>query len=383
MMARKQVSCSIKQKELSNILAAMQPICTKKSPLDITSSILFYFTNTELVLKSTDLEISLQTSCPYLESTIDHEISFLITGKRIFDLVRELEETVHLTLEENKIIVESETTKASLSIQPADMFPSFPEKIENLLSCNSEQMLKMLEQSLFMIPQNASNTALNGLFFEVSETGCTMTATDGHCLNHLQNPEWKTQNSTSWLIPRRSIVELKKVIDTMVKTQSSLFIGVCSGQLVFSGETFNFFTKLLADSYPQFKNILAYDGFVKGVINRSALVKALRRVNSLLLQQFIATKCVFEKEFNQLVLVFKNKEVGELRETITLDEYDGDELTMFLYAPYLLNGIQNIDQSTITFYVKAPIRPLVCTYAITEHIKGTYIIMPVSSQQQS
>jgi DNA polymerase III sliding clamp (beta) subunit (PCNA family) len=53
----------IEQKELLSILTAMQPICTRRTTLDATSCIMFHIGAKELILKSTDLEISLQASC--------------------------------------------------------------------------------------------------------------------------------------------------------------------------------------------------------------------------------------------------------------------------------------------------------------------------------
>ena len=40
----------------------------------------------------------------------------------------------------------------------------------------------MLDKAAFLIPQNNSNPALNGLLLEVSNKEFKMTATDGHCL---------------------------------------------------------------------------------------------------------------------------------------------------------------------------------------------------------
>ena len=53
---------AIDQKNLCSLLTAMQPICTRRTALDATSNILFHVSAKELVLKSTDLEISLQSN---------------------------------------------------------------------------------------------------------------------------------------------------------------------------------------------------------------------------------------------------------------------------------------------------------------------------------
>ena len=51
----------VEQKPFLALLSAMQPICTKRTTLDATTSHVCCG-HKELVLKSTDLEISLQSS---------------------------------------------------------------------------------------------------------------------------------------------------------------------------------------------------------------------------------------------------------------------------------------------------------------------------------
>lgn len=66
----------VEQKPFLSLLAAMQPICTKRTTIDATTSILFSVGHKELVLKSTDLEISLQSSYLVKNSTIDQPCSY-------------------------------------------------------------------------------------------------------------------------------------------------------------------------------------------------------------------------------------------------------------------------------------------------------------------
>ena len=81
---------TIDQKTILGMLSSMQPICTKRTTLDTTASILFQIGHRELIFKSTDLEISLQSNCMLESSDIEEPQSFLVSGKRIFDFVKEL-----------------------------------------------------------------------------------------------------------------------------------------------------------------------------------------------------------------------------------------------------------------------------------------------------
>ena len=363
----------IEQKQLALILSSMQPICSKRTTIDTTSSILFQVGHRELVLKSTDLEISLQHSCRMKESSVEEVRSFLVSGKRIFELVKELEGDISFTIEASQLTVQAGKVKLALNIKSADEFPPFPERIENLMHVEAKFLMDMIAKVSFLIPQNNANPALNGLYLEIDKTGTKMTTTDGHCLAQVVTEKYSLEQEKKWLLPRRAIFELKKIFD--VTSDETIFLGLCSNQLVFSGESFNFFTKLLVDPFPQYGPILEKKDFHAATVDRSQFVKTLRRSACLLSGQFIATQFEFSKDILKASL--HNKEVGKLDESLPLEQFTGDELTMRFYAPYLLNGLQAFAEDKVSFYLKNNTRPII--FQATEsdyHI--TYLVMPVA-----
>lgn len=363
----------VEQKPLMSILSSMQPICTKRTTLDATSSILFQVGHKELVLKSTDLEISLQASYLLKESDLENVRTFLVSGKRIFDLVKELEGDITFALEGNQLVVRSGSVNLALNIKDAEEFPPFPERIENLMHLDAPFLLSMLNKVAFIIPQNNANPALNGLLLEISNTDIKMTATDGHCLAQASSSRYYLEEPRKWLLPRRAIFEVKKILESC--QEQTVFLGVCGNQLVFSGDSFNFFTKLLVDQFPQYSAVLNKEGFTAATVDRNHFVKALRRSACLLTGQFIATKFDFAPE--RLHVSMQNKEVGKLQEEVPLGQYAGATLDIRFYAPYLLSGLQVLPEEQITFYLKNSARPIIFESTTAEN-HFTYLVMPVS-----
>lgn len=369
---------SIDQKTLAHVLASMQPICTKRSPLEATSSILFQTSAKELVIKSTDLEISLQISCPLNDIAESDHYSFLVSGKRLFDLTRELDGSIHFEVDQQQVLLNAGAAQLSLNVKDAHEFPPFPERIENLMHLQSKQLLAMLDKVIFVVPQNNSNPALNGLFIEINQDGMTMTATDGHCLAQAQTTHYTLPTQRSWLLPRRALTELKKILESVA--DETIFLGVCGNQLVFSGESFNFFTKMLNDTFPQYKQILEHSSFQERVALRADLIKTLRRANCLLSGQFIATQFILSD--NEIAVSMHNKEVGRLQERIRLIKGVEGELDIRFYAPYVLNGLNALTGDTVSFYLQNKSRPLIIKS--TDEIGNfTYLVMPVSPTTQA
>ena len=367
----------VEQKPLLVILASMQPICTKRTTLDATNSILFQVGHKELVLKSTDLEISLQASYLLKESDITEPRSFLVSGRRLFDLVKELEYDIAFTLKDNQLLLKAGGVDLALNIKDAEEFPPFPERIENLMQLDAQFLLELLSKVAFLIPQNNSNPALNGLFLEITNKELKLTATDGHCLAQVKTNAYTLNEPKQWLLPRRAIFEVKKILEGT--EEKTIFFGMCGNQLVFSGELFNFFTKLLVDSFPQYQTILDKQGFLPARVDRSHFIKTLRRSSCLLSGQFIATTFGFGPE--KVKVDMHNKEVGKLQEEVPLEEFTGDEFEVRFYAPYLLSGLQVFSDEQITFYLQSQSKPIMFesqgkNKENTYHL--LYLVMPVA-----
>lgn len=363
----------VEQKELLAMLSSMQPICSKRTTLDATTSILFNVGHKELTLKSTDLEISLQASCIIKESDIAESLSFLVSGRRIFDLVKELDGDIVFDCTETQLRLRAGTVNLSLNIKDPAEFPPFPERIENLMQIDASFLLTLLNKIAFIIPQNNANAALNGLYLEIDTHELKMTATDGHCLAQVRSGQCTLAEPRKWLLPRRAIFEVKKILESA--KSNWVFLGTCSNQLVFSGESFNFFTKLLGDSFPQYNGVLAKDTFVPASLDRSHFVKTLRRSSCLLSGQFIATHFIFNA--HALRVSMRNKEVGSLDEEMPLHNFTGDGIDVRFYAPYLLNGLQAFSDDTITFYLHNATKPIIFE-SQSDAYNLLYLVMPVA-----
>ncbi len=365
--------CTIHQKSLMNILSSMQPICTKRTTLEATSSILFEMGYKEMVLKATDMEISLQSSYIMEDGSIEQPCSFLVPGKRIFDIVKELEGTIDFYVDGQQVNIKTNSIDMSLRVKDAQEFPPFPERIENLMQLATKDLLELLNSVAFLVPQNNANPALNGLLVEFTKTGLTMTTTDGHCLAQASSKQYVLEEPKTWLLPRRAIFELKKLLEGL--EDQVVFIGICGNQVVFSATTFNFFTRLLVDPFPSYGAVLQRDGFSSATVDRNMLIKALRRSSCLLSGQFIPTRFAFTPEHVDISIV--NKEVGSLEERVPLMRFDGGMCDIRFYAPYMLNGLQVFTGDQVDFMLKGPQNPIIFT-SVRHDFQVLYLVMPIS-----
>ncbi|HSW73656.1 MAG TPA: DNA polymerase III subunit beta [Candidatus Limnocylindria bacterium] len=367
-------SFTVDQKPFAAILSSLQPICTKRTTLDATTYVLLQIGHKELVVKSTDLEISLQSSYLVKQSSLTSPQSVLVPGKRLFEVVKELEGDIEFAIADQQLQLKSGgAVSLALNLKDVQDFPPFPERIENLMQLEAEFLLDMLSKVVFLIPTNNANPALNGLYLEFAADGMKMTTTDGHCLAQVSTSKYKLEEPKKWLLPRRAVFEIKKLLESA--QDKVIFLGLCGNQLVFSGESFNFFTKLLADPFPQYEAVLNKDQFIPATVDKAHLVKTLRRSACLLSGQFIATHFGFKP--HALHVSIQNKEVGKLAEEVPLADFEGEALDIRFYAPYLLNGLQAFSDTSLKFYLKNAAKPIIFEAGDdTSHL--LYLVMPVS-----
>jgi DNA polymerase-3 subunit beta len=363
------------QKELLSLLSAMQPICNKRTTLDVTESIFFHVAPKELTLKSTDLEISLQSTMA-IESDLLDPSSFLISGKRIFELVKEMDGEIEFIVDATQLRLKSGGIDLALNIKDASEFPPFPERIENLMDIESHFLLQLLNRVAFLIPQNNANAALNGMLLEIDSTHLSMVATDGHCLAKIVSSKYTLPEEKKWLMPKRAVLEVKKLLES--NTSGNVFLGTCGNQLVFSGKNFNFFTKLISEAFPQYKPVLDKTGFFGARLVKDSFLKTLKRTNCLLAGKFVSTNFRFTPGIMNVNL--HNKEVGKLEESVVLDQYVADPVESRFYSPYLLNGLQVFPEEQIQFHIKNSIKPIIFEAETSEYTL-TYLVMPVSMTQ--
>ncbi|MCL5436932.1 MAG: DNA polymerase III subunit beta [Candidatus Dependentiae bacterium] len=362
----------IEKDALFPLLSSLQPLCAKRTTLDVTNTVLFQVGNRELVLKGTDLEVSLQASCAIDESSCTSSGTFLVSGRRVFESVKEIDGAIACSFEHNQLVLAAEGVTLRLNTQEARDFPAFPERIENLAHIAGRDLITLLERVAFLIPQNNSNVALNGLFLEVGPTGLSMTTTNGHCLARVHMAKYTLEEAHSWLIPRRAVFELKKLIENA--GDATVFLGTCDGHLVFSGELFNFFTRLISQPFPEYRPVLAHDDFSKGSIDRRAFIRALRRSACLLSGQFLATRFQFGE--HDVHISFSNSGVGMLEEHLPI-QFAGEDLDMRFYAPYVLDGMEVFGEERVGFYLKNETRPFIFETA-SDQCTMTYLVMPIS-----
>jgi DNA polymerase-3 subunit beta len=379
------------QKALASVLSLVQNICTKKTALEATSNVLFLVGDSqEVIIRATDLDISLQFSLP-AKIFVATTFSFLVNAKRLYDFVKDLALSIKFSYDGSTLSInygnEDEFDPSfHLTLLTADpaSFPAFPERIENVINLDAPFLQFALEKTAPLIPSSNPNSAINCLLLDFDPTGLDVVSTDGHSLALVRNPNFSLSEARSWTLPKKSVLELKKVVDSFLQSSFStgilsqeLFLGLCKGQIVFSGPNFNFFTRLVAEPFPNYKPLLQFADFHKGRISLAVLATVLRRVGYLLSGRVLPATFAFEE--NHLRISFSNSESGEFSELISFAPFEPFNFPVKFYTPYLLAACSTFEQQDVDFFVKNAALPIYFTQDFKDY-SMTYLVCPIKNE---
>ena len=142
----------IEKKIIFKSLSHLQSIVDKRNALPILSNILIEVKNKELIMCSTDMDISIKetVNCEVIE-----EGSTTINAQMIYDIIKKLhdESKIEIISNDGKILtLRSGVSKFSLACLPKEEFPLIESKIEGFkLVTKAENIFNLIDKTKFAI----------------------------------------------------------------------------------------------------------------------------------------------------------------------------------------------------------------------------------------
>lgn len=411
----------LRKEELLRGLQRIQGVIERKTTMPILSHFLLKAPKPAeesppesiIFIVATDLELVLQES---IRAEVIEPGNLCIPGKKLFEIVRELEGELVIETEENsRISIASGLSSFKLVCLPEDDFPMLPE-VEQVrqVQVPSNVVKRMIEKTYYAIGETDARYAMNGVLMHFLEEDGNPTlrlvGTDGHRLaivshvipdsdfesNGLEEPE-----GMRFILPKKAAMELKNILPEQTEQMTSndelsdsseiglLFnttIGLGDNHIFFKipdislledesvpeeGRTFILTSRLIEGIYPDYEQVLATIGDTLATIEREKFFKALRRVSIISREKTNAVRLDFET--NKLTLSSTNPELGEAKDEIELS-YEGEELPAGFNARFLMDSLQAMDGAVVQLYLKASVSPI-----LLQEVESNYrcVVMPM------
>lgn len=361
------VSKSLFLKELNLV----QGVVERKNTIPILSYLLLETTEGNIIIKGTDLDVSITTSC---EAEIKKTGATCIQAKKLFDIIRSLPEAEieFKSNNQDQVSLTCERSKFKLVGLNKDNFPEVNSFAGPFVSFPALVLNTFIARTVFAITNEESRYALNGAKFELSNAGIRMIATDGHRLSFIEKIDnFYEGDKVDVLIPRKTLSELTKL---STEANSMLEFGKDANHLYFKVNKRLLSSRTLSGQFPNYELVLPKDKRTPVVFENAKLASAIRRVALMADEKSHSVK--FELLDGQVRITSQAADLGESEDILFVD-YTGPTITIGFNAQYLLDFFNVIQDGDVIFDLKDGSSQVQLRSSLESEYDFRYIVMPM------
>ncbi len=365
----------ISKQKIFKTLSHLQGIVDKKNSLPILSNILIEAKKSNLILSSTDMDISIieTINCNVLE-----EGSTTINAQILYDIVRKLDDNsdVEIISNDGKILtLRASGSRFSLACLSKEDFPIIDQQNDGVnIKINSKDLFNLIDKTKFAISNEETRYFLNGLYFSIykdnDKTNVTIVGTDGHRLAKFnQIIDQNIEQVIGVIIPKKTINELSKLLSD-IDTEIEIILN--SSKIIFYIDNVVFISKLIDGTFPDYKRVIPSENSNVVEINREKLLAAVDRVSTIANDKSPVIKFKLLKNLINLNTI--NNDNSTATEDLELD-YEGDNLEIGFNSKYIMDIVNNLQDEVISIKLKDGSSPIIAQEKSNSNL--VYVLMPM------
>ncbi len=356
-------------------LSHLHGIVDKKNSLPILANILIEAKNNQLILSSTDMDISIieKISCNTME-----EGSTTINAQILYDIVRKIDDSSEIEIISNNgklLSLRADGSRFSLNCLPKEDYPIIEKDNSGVeLNINSRILFKLIDKTKFAISNEETRYFLNGLYFNITKENnkniVTLVGTDGHRLAKFSHEiDEQIDQLSGVIIPKKTIYELSKLLSEI---DNDINISISSNKIIFTIGDIIFISKLIDGSFPDYNRVIPNNNNNILKIKRDKLLSAVDRVSTIANEKSPVIK--FKLLKNILNLNTINNESSSASEDLTTN-YNGDEIQIGFNSKYIMDIINNLEDNEIIINFKDNTSPVIAQENSNTNL--IYVLMPM------
>ena len=339
---------------LSNKLFALAKVINSKNSLPVLADFVFKTEGNVLFITTSDGENTMSTTLELSEC--DANDSFAIENHNLLEAVKGFSEqplTFDVDNNSKNVKIIYQNGQFSLPIDEADNFPK-PQTVSDMapsISLSSALLAENITRSVFATAEYELRPVMNGIYFCISSEGLVVVATDGHKLVRNRIFDIKSEQESSFILPKKPALLLKNML---AKDDSIVLMKFdnANAEVVF-GDT-RLVCRLIEGRYPNYKSVIPQNNPNTMTIDRDTLLGALKRV-----QPFAndTSKLVrFRIDSHVLQLDAEDFDFSKTATERMSCEYDGTPMSIGFKGNSFIEVLNNIEESEVALKLSDPSR---------------------------
>lgn len=364
------VSTSKLLKELQSVSG----VISSSNVLPILEDFLFVIEESQLTVFATDLETSMSTS---LEVDAKEVGKVAIPAKIIMDTLKTLpEQPLTFTIEEetNAVEITSENGKYKLSGENGEDFPKIPEAEEVSTTQLPANILgKAINKTLFATSNDELRPAMTGVYFQFDQEGMTFVATDAHKLVKFHRSDAKSDQASSFIVPKKALNLLKSALPN---DDVNVSISYNSSNAFFSFDSIQLICRLVDAKFPDYNAVIPDEMGYSLKIGRDELQNALRRIS--IFSNQTTHQAVLKVSGSDLQISAQDIDFANEAQERLQCNYDGEDVEIGFNAKFLIEMLNTLETEETDFRLSGPTKAgIVLPSEQEENENLLMLIMPV------
>jgi DNA polymerase III subunit beta len=336
-------------------LQAVSRVISAKNTLPILDNFLFKLDGKDLEITASDLETTLVTRMD-LENAADSG-GIAIPARILTDTLKEFPEqplTFEINLNNLSIVISSENGKFTIVGQNAADFPQMPvikKDKKSTVEVAPDILLNGVSKTLFATADDELRPVMNGILVELSPDDLTFVSSDAHKLVRYKRADAKSEESSSFILPKKPAGVLKNVLP---KVENTVLLEFDDKNAFFNLGDYRLVCRLVEGNYPSYNSVIPKNNPNKLTIGRNEFLNTLKRVSVYSNQASNLVK--LQLTGNQLTVSAQDLDFSISAYERLNCQYEGDDLEIGFKSTFLMEILSNLSSGDVLVELSDPTR---------------------------
>jgi len=313
-------------------------------------------------------------------TNVDGEGSVAIPSKTILETLKLMPETpivFDIDLDSHFLKFTIENGEYDSSCFPGEEYPAM-KTMDNPQSFEIESSIlqRAISKTLFATGNDELRPNMMGVLCELSNEKITFVATDAHKLVRYINSAVKVNDSTSFILPKKPITQLKSIL-TGVNEKVKVEYTADTHHIRFSFANIVLFSSLKEGKFPAYQAVIPVDNPNKFVVDRKEFHKSICRVGIYSNQSTFQVRIALSDD--KTVITAEDLDFSNKAEEVIRGAFVGEKMDIGFNSKFLREMLENLDSTEIALQMSLPNRAalLIPTEQDSPEEDLLMLIMPV------
>jgi len=343
------VSSSLLLKQLQ----AISGVLSTNNTLPILDNFLFELADSEIKISASDLETTMTSRINV--DMAEGEGSVAIPAKILIDTLKtfaDIPVTIDIDSGNFGVTLTAGEGKYRLAGQNGEEYPQVPPIEEaSSVSIDADILYQAITKTIFAASNDDLRPVMAGVLCELSPEGTTFVATDAHKLVRYRRQDVTSQESTSFILPKKPLNQLRH---TLVSGEDKVAIEYSETNARFTFKNIIMTCRLIDGKYPNYMAVIPSTNPNKMTVERQPFLNAIKRVSIFSNQTTYQVK--FKIAGSELTLSAEDLDYSnEAKERLTC-HYEGTDLEIGFNSKFMVEMLNNLETDQVMVEMSEPNR---------------------------